>query len=61
MALETDGVRKSQAALEAVEVLRETGFIVEDFEVSPEKESPSVGLGLQLSIPEYERPIDYVR
>lgn len=55
---ETDPVRKSQAALEAVEVLKNAGFDVSNFYIGPEPESEEFKLDLTLSLLENERPLE---
>lgn len=54
---ETDQIRKHQAALEAVQLLDDRGFIVEDFSIESEANGTSFSLDVDLIIPEYERPL----
>lgn len=55
---ETNPVRKSQAALEAVKLLEKAGFDVSNFYIGPEADSNQFNLDLTLSLPENERPLE---
>jgi ribosomal protein S8 len=56
--IESDCVRQSQAAEEALTVLKETGFLVEGYTVQTEADSGTFSIDLDLAISEGERPLE---
>lgn len=60
MRVETNCVRQTQAAEEAVEVLRRAGFGVCNFSIGVDAEDAAFDLDLSLHVPEDERPLEHV-
>lgn len=55
---EIGDVERYQAGLEAVELLRQAGFIVENFDVDAEEQSSAFSLSAVLHVGEDERPLE---
>lgn len=54
---EVGQVERTQAALEAVTLLDEAGFVVDDFDVETEQEDVTFDLDLTLAVAQDERPL----
>lgn len=57
MTIITDVQEKNQAALEAIELLNDAGYLVGNSEIDSDSNNPYFKLELTLSLPREERPL----